>query len=232
MRLGLLRCDEVGGDRLDRYGGYQELFTKLLRNIDAEVVVTDYDVVEGVLPGSPDEQDGWLVSGSRASVYHDDPWIADLLEVIRDFDARRAPTVGICFGHQAVAAALGGEVRHAGGWNIGVRHARVVAPTSATVPVDDGFAIAYCHQDHVVELPATARLTSSTGHCPVASFAVGDHIIGIQGHPEFDTDFARDLYTSRLVRIGDDIVGDALPTLDGGTDRIAVADWMMRVLAG
>ncbi|SUZ89254.1 uncharacterized protein METZ01_LOCUS42108, partial [marine metagenome] len=52
VRLGLLRCDEVGGDRLDRYGGYRELFTQLLNHGDEEVVVTDYDVVDGRLPGA------------------------------------------------------------------------------------------------------------------------------------------------------------------------------------
>lgn len=232
MRIGLLRCDEVGGDRLDRYGGYQKLFTELFHDVDAEVVVTDYYVVGGQLPGAPDEQEGWLVSGARSSALDDDPWIADLFDVIRDLDAARAPVIGVCFGHQAVAQALGGEVRYTGGWNIGVRHAEVVAPSSVTAPVDGGYGITYCHQDQVVDLPARARLTSSTAHCPVASFAVGDHIIGIQGHPEFETDFARDLYTSRLVRIGEEVVADALSTLDGGTDRIAVADWMLRVVSG
>ena len=232
MRLGLLRCDEVGGDRLDRYGGYRELFTQLLNHGDEEVVVTDYDVVDGRLPGAADEQDGWLISGARSSALDDDPWIADLFDVVRDLDAARAPVIGVCFGHQAVAQALGGEVRYTGGWNIGVRHAEVVAPSSVTTPVDGGFGITYCHQDQVVDLPAKARLTSSTAHCPVASFSIGDHIIGIQGHPEFDTDFARDLYTSRLLRIGEEVVADALSTLDDGTDRFAVADWMLRVLSG
>ncbi|MBC8364936.1 MAG: hypothetical protein H8E59_08030 [Actinobacteria bacterium] len=233
MQIGLLRCDEVGGDRLDRYGGYQQLFTELLNHtVDETVVVIDYDVVDGCLPGAPDEQDGWLVSGARSAAFDDDPWIADLLDVIRDLDAARAPLVGVCFGHQAIALALGGEVRYTGAWGVGVRHAELVAPSSATAPLDGGFRIAYSHRDQVVDLPATARLTSSTTHCPVASFAVGNHILGIQGHPEFGTDFARDLYTSRLVNIGDAAAAEALSTLDSGTDRIAVAEWMLRVLAG
>ena len=228
MRLGLLRCDEVGGDRLDRYGGYRELFTQLLNHGDEEVVV----LVEQPAQATISEQDGWLISGARSSALDDDPWVADLFDVVRDLDAARAPVIGVCFGHQAVAQALGGEVRYTGGWNIGVRHAEVVAPSSVMTPVDGGFGITYCHQDQIVDLPARARLTSSTAHCPVASFAVGDHIIGIQGHPEFDTDFARDLYTSRLLRIGEEVVADALSTLDDGTDRFAVADWMLRVLSG
>ncbi|MDP6215525.1 MAG: hypothetical protein QGI41_11425, partial [Acidimicrobiales bacterium] len=100
MRIGLLRCDEVGGDRLERYGGYRELFTELLSRGDDEVVVTDYDVVDGRLPGAADEQDGWLISGARSSALDDDPWIADLFDVVRDLDAARAPVIGVCFGHQ------------------------------------------------------------------------------------------------------------------------------------
>jgi GMP synthase (glutamine-hydrolysing) len=232
VRIGLLRCDEVGGDRLGRYGGYQQLFTELLNHGDTEVVVTDYDLVAGRFPGDPGEQDGWLVTGARAAAFDDDPWIAELLDLIRVLDAAQAPTVGVCFGHQAIALALGGTVRNTGSWGVGVRHAEMVDPSPASAPVDDGFRIAYSHRDQVVDLPATARLTSAAAHCPVASFAIGDHMIGIQGHPEFGTDFARDLYTGRFINIGEEAANDAMATLDDGTDRFAVADWMMRILVG
>jgi GMP synthase-like glutamine amidotransferase len=80
-----------------------------------------YEVVpvkDGVLPASPGEFDGYVITGSPASVNDDSlPWVRQLLEFIRAVHAARQPLVGLCFGHQAVARALGGLVaRNAAGW--------------------------------------------------------------------------------------------------------------------
>ena len=233
MRLGLLRCDEVGGDRESRFGGYLKLFADLFAKVDTGVDITDYDVAGGVLPADPGEQDGWLISGARASVVDDEPWITDLLGVVRELDWTGSPTVGVCFGHQLLALALGGEVRQAdNGWGIGVRRAEFTGPGPWSTPLGGGFAIVYSHMDQVTALPDRGRLVATTGHCPVAAFRVDDHMLGIQGHPEFSIPFADDLYRSRAARFGDERLEEALQTLGNGTDRGEVAAWMLQILGG
>ena len=91
------------------------MFADLFAKVDTGVDITDYDVAGGVLPADPGEQDGWLISGARASVVDDEPWITDLLGVVRELDRTGSPTVGVCFGHQLLALALGGEVLGVGG---------------------------------------------------------------------------------------------------------------------
>ena len=110
MQIGLLRCDEIFEDLRPRYEGYHRLFTDLFGAVRPDVSFVDYPVVDGTLPRSADEQDAWLITGSVRGVYEDEPWIHDLLDLVRDLDAARAPTVGVCFGHQAIAQALGGRV--------------------------------------------------------------------------------------------------------------------------
>ena len=92
MRIGLLRCDEIFEDLRPRYEGYHRLFTDLFGAVRPDVSFVDYPVVEGTLPGSADEQDAWLITGSVRGVYEDEPWIHDLLDLVRDLDAARAPT--------------------------------------------------------------------------------------------------------------------------------------------
>ena len=83
MRIGLLRCDEVGGDRAERFGGYLDLYSDLLGMVEPAVELTGYDVVAGQLPTEPGEQDGWLISGARTAAYDEEPWLTGLLEIGR-----------------------------------------------------------------------------------------------------------------------------------------------------
>ena len=69
---------------------------------------TDFGV-DGEFPASITEQDGWLVSGSRSGAYEDHPWIEPLEDFLRSAYAASVPVVGICFGHQILAQALGDQ---------------------------------------------------------------------------------------------------------------------------
>ncbi|HCV35303.1 MAG TPA: GMP synthase [Acidimicrobiaceae bacterium] len=231
MRIGLLRCDEVGGDRAERFGGYLDLYSDLLGMVEPAVELTGYDVVAGQLPTEPGEQDGWLISGARTAAYDEEPWLTGLLDLVARLYEARAPMVGICFGHQVIAQALGGEVKMAeDGWGIGIHRAEVVGNHSWMIPKRQQFDITYSHSDQVTALPEGATLVAYTNHCPIAAFTVDDHILGIQGHPEFSPDFAADIYRGRSELYRAEVFEDAMRTLNQSTDSTDVAAWILSFL--
>jgi GMP synthase (glutamine-hydrolysing) len=131
------------------------------------------------LPQDPHEADGWLITGSKHGVYEDHPFIAPLEDFIRRVHDADVPLVGICFGHQIVAQALGGRVeKFAGGWSLG-RKAYEVAGAAPIV-------LNAWHQDQVVEAPAGATRLGRNETCANAILAYGDRILTVQAHPEFD----------------------------------------------
>ena len=107
MKLGILKTDAVRPEWVPEFGEYPDMFIGLLRLADPALEFRVYDVEEGVYPEDIDEVDAYLITGSKSSVYDDQPWIATLMEFVRELDRRRKKLVGICFGHQLVAQALG-----------------------------------------------------------------------------------------------------------------------------
>jgi len=244
MRIGLLRCDDIFTDLRPEYGGYHQLFTNLFATADANVTTTADGIVEplefvdvpvylGTFPSAPDDYDAWLITGSARGVYEDEPWIRSLLDLVRDLDAARAPTLGVCFGHQAIAQALGGRVERVDTWGIGNRPARISRRESWMTPGHDEVGIFYCHHDQVLDLPTGSRVVATADHCPVAALAVGDHMLGVQAHPEFDPHYADVLYRGRYTGTHPEaLLDDALSTLDDPLHRIDVATWMLRFIRG
>jgi GMP synthase-like glutamine amidotransferase len=222
MRIGLLLCDHVD----DRYrdvtaGDYDDMFIALLSHgTDDDIEFVSYDVIGGTLPESVRECDGWLITGSRFSAYDDEPWIQELCGFVRDLHAAAAPTVGICFGHQVIAHALGGRVEKAArGWGVGA------------IQVDGALAgrLLFMHQDQVTKLPDAAQLVGSADHCPIAAFSCGS-ILAMQGHPEFTVAYERALLEARELRIGADVTAAGLASLDQPTDEARVARVMLKAL--
>lgn len=224
MRIGILLCDHVDPERVAVAGGdYGQMYRRFVTSIDPDLDVSVFDVVNGQVPDSTSECDGWIITGSRFSAYDDEPWIADLLAFIRQLDEQQSKTVGICFGHQAVALALGGEVEPAG-WKVGVQTMTVVPqPWAPGGPV----RLHAMHQDVVTRLPPSAVSIADGTTATIPAFTIGDHILTVQDHPEYDEHYERALIESRRDRIGDDLTDAALRSLGGSTDGAIVAAWIV-----
>jgi GMP synthase-like glutamine amidotransferase len=221
LRAGLLVVGHVDERSVHIAGDYPELFTALLAPHEIDVV--PYAVDRGELPASLAECDGWLCSPSRSSVYDDSAWIAGVEGTLRAIVADDVPFVGICFGHQLLAQALGGRVeRAAGGWGVGVQEYELLEP----MPAGDGHrtcALIASHQDQVVDVPSELRVTARSDYCPVAGLAAGDRVWTVQGHPEFVPALADHLLGLRVELIGAERVATARASLTRPTDGDAVA---------
>ena len=227
MNIGLLGCDDVPA-RLRHVGGtYREMFEKLLKPEMPQATFTWFDVIKGELPGSTDACDAYICTGSRYSVYEDRDWIHRLKDYIRQLRESRKPFIGICFGHQMLAQALGGEVTPAAsGWGVGIHEMRVTKPESWMQPQQDDCKLQYMHGDQVERLPPESIVLAAAPHCPVAMFRVGDTMLGIEGHPEFPAEYVEALLRERKERIGVARTEAALASLEQTVDDAVVARWM------
>jgi GMP synthase-like glutamine amidotransferase len=173
--------------------------------------------------------DVYLITGSRRSVYEDLPWIHALEDFVRRLHAARHPLIGICFGHQLIARALGGVVGKAAvGWGVGSQRYEVVAPRPWMVPPCPGFALLASHQDQVETLPPGAQRFAGSSFCPNAGFTIDDYFIALQAHPEFREPYSRDLLHKRRERLGEPVFEAGLASLGGRIDAPLIARWLLQ----
>lgn len=229
MRIGFLVCHHVEERYRPIVEDYASMIEEMLDAHPFELIV--YDAVGGELPQDPGECDGYLISGSAASVYESQQWIRDLRSFVFTVVEHEVPIVGICFGHQVLASALGGVVeRSERGWGGGVHSMQVRQRRTWMAPTLDEIALIMAHQDQVVALPDGAKVLGSSAHCPNFLVEFTPKAIGIQGHPEFPAPFAALFYEDRRDQIGES-VDRALASLDTPTDSGVVADWIYNLLA-
>jgi len=232
VRVALLECDHTDPELRGIDGDYADMFTTLLARHAPTLELTRFDLIGGDALPRLDAFDAYLVTGSRLDAVAGDEWIQELAAFLRLAHRERTPTVGICFGHQLIAHALGGRVeRAAAGWGVGVRDAWVT-PSAAREPgVPDRFRLLHSHQDQVLELPPGGEVAASSAHAPIAALRVGS-LLGFQGHPEFTPRYAEALMVSRSDRIDAEVITDARQTMSTPTDHGPVARWIADHLAG
>lgn len=156
------------------------------REMNAELV--EFAVSSGQFPQSINF-DGIVVTGSGASVYWDEEWIPTLLDVLEASVEDGIPHLGICFGHQALAAALGGSVEDMGEYELGYRDVRRVGDSQLLEGIQAPFRVFTSHSDVVTELPPGATQIAKNDY-GVHGFEM-DNVFTLQSHPEYDLETAR-----------------------------------------
>ncbi|MFN3581066.1 MAG: type 1 glutamine amidotransferase [Pseudomonas sp.] len=198
MKIGLLQCDDVREDLQPAHGNYPQMFTELLLEQVPEAQIRVYRCQDGELPEELHECAGYLTTGSKFGVNDGLPWIDDLQDFMLALWEARVPLVGICFGHQLMARALGGEViKSPKGWGVGMSFNQVLERKPWMQPWQDKLDLVVSHQDQVVRLPPQAEILASSEFCPYYLLQYGEHFMSVQGHPEFRKTYSRDLMTAR-----------------------------------
>ncbi|MGX0901971.1 GMP synthase-like glutamine amidotransferase [Roseovarius sp. MBR-79] len=221
MKIGILKTGHAPDIVLGELGDYDAMFARLLDGQGFEFA--PFNVVDGEFPAGPHAADGWLITGSKHGAYEDHPWIAPLETLIREIRDAGRPLVGVCFGHQIIAQALGGSVvKHAGGWRVGATEYEI-----------DGTPLTLnaWHQDQVVTVPPGAEVVGRAEGCEVAALRYGDRIFTVQPHPEFGATMMDRLIEHRAIGVVPDPLRDhARGLLDTPTDSAAMAEIIAAVL--
>ncbi len=176
MHIGILQCGHF--PTADGYPeqAYGDLYARLLAG--RGLTFTTWSVVDMEFPGDVRDAEGWLVTGSKHGAYEDHPFIPPLETFVREAYAQDIPLVGICFGHQMIAQALGGKVeKFEGGWSLGRQTYQIEGKD---------VALNAWHQDQVTRIPDEARTIGSSDFCEHAALAYKGRAFSVQGHPEFE----------------------------------------------
>ena len=233
MKITLLEAGRAPGPLQERYPRYPEMFAALLSGIDETLTFETVALVDGALPPDPTRCDAVLITGSPAGVYDVTPWMAPLSSFVRAASAAKTPLIGVCFGHQIIADALGGEVRKSPkGWGVGRHTYDILAREPWMAHAGPTFSLGASHQDQVITPPKSARTLARSTHTDHAML-VYDHapIISLQGHPEFTDGFLAALYGARRGKtLSDDLADQAIESLRAPDDNALVGEWMVRFL--
>ena len=213
---------------------YPEMFERLLAPKLPNWSYDSVALMDGERLPDPARLDAILITGSPAGVYDETPWMSPLMDFIRWAADARTPQIGICFGHQAIAHALGAKVAKSDkGWGIGRHVYDVVKPQSwmRAAPVET-FSLGVSHQDQVLTLPPGAELVGRSDFCEFAALAYPQaRAISFQGHPEYSAGFSCALYNVRKgTKLPVEMVDAAEVSLRTPVDNDRVGDWMAHFL--
>ena len=239
MRIGVLQAGLVAGELVAGWGEYDRFFAALLGRTGEPFDVRGWRVVEGEFPDGPDAADGWIISGSKHGVYEDHAFIPPLKDFIREAAAARTPMIGVCFGHQIMAEALGGRAeKSAKGWGLGLHEYETIRRPGWMATAPERLRLPAVHQDQVTIAPPEATRLAASPFCENAILAYGDPerpwAISIQPHPEFTADFTRELLALRRgASFPEALTDDALAGMDASAthDGKWAADWFRDFLS-
>jgi len=234
IKLGILQVNhdkstEVGDAFPDDAHRFRDLFDCQEERYRYRVYMT----IGGEIPQDINEQDAFMITGSPLSVLDKHVFTDGLMEFIRQCDAAKKPLFGACFGHQAIALALGGSVeRTPTGYNVGIENTQFHTKRPWMNPFHKELAMHVFHQDRVTRLPDGCDLLGSSTNCEIASFAKDSHLFTTQAHPEFNHSFMRCVLKYTESELQPEVSSAAYASLDNQSEGEVFAKWCTRFFKG
>ncbi len=224
MKIGLIICDHLRTELAEKYGSYQTMFHQVLSDaanaISIEIEIVDYWAIDNQFPKTTNECDVYLVTGSQFSVNDTFDWVLQLKSLVKNLYLECKPLLGICYGHQMIAAALDGEVKVSDkGWGIGVTEVKIVSDQTRYQQLNGHLKLRVSHKEQIVKLPSNTQRLASNQFCENFMIQTGNCFLGIQGHPEFSRAYAKDLILCRESIIPPSTVKAGIQSLEQAVDN-------------
>ena len=223
MKLTIVQTGAVPAHLQQQFQDYPMMFRQMFETTGAGLSFEDVNAQSAGLP-DPAKLESIVITGSPAGVYEDHAWLAPLRGFIRRAYDAGTPMLGVCFGHQIMADALGGVVQKSEkGWGLGRHTYRVMSRPSFMQDAPETLSVACSHQDQVIEKPASAEVILASDFTPNAGlFYRNGRAMSVQPHPEFEDDYASALVDLRRGRAPDAVIDTALGSMSTRSDTQAL----------
>ena len=226
INLGILQVNHDKSEDIgDKFPDDAHRFRNLFDDLETRFKYKVYMTIGDELPKDINEQDAYLITGSPLSVRDDHSFSKKLYEFIRNCDQNKKPLIGSCFGHQAIAVALGGIVSKSSiKWNVGIEKTKFENFMPWMKPKNN-LSLYVFHEDQVSVMPDDCKLLGSTQNCPISSFSKGNHIFTTQSHPEFDYTFMKTIVEKYKDILGIKIFDQATKSLSNHVNGNTFSLW-------
>jgi len=187
--VGLLLCGDVHLALQPEFGSYAKCLINEFQLQGKQVTIKTWQVWQNEIPDSIMEADVYVVSGSSASVFDNEPWIKRLSDFICRAHSKNRRLLGICFGHQMIHHALGGKVERAPvGWGLGIYPIKLYHKITGLSQYDS-ISLFAMHRDQVIVPADGFDLLGGNEFCPYYLLSQANGVFTLQGHPEFTRRF-------------------------------------------
>ncbi len=233
VSIHVLLCDTFPGLLPPEIPSYVSMFKQLFRSVVPEANFQVFRAMDRDLPATIEQNVLYLITGCNRSVYEQEPWILALLDWIRKAAAAKAFLVGICFGHQAIAQALGGKVeKYAGGWGVGIRASEILDSNLRRFFPSPQMHLLYNHHDQVSSLPTGAVVLASSSFCRYEAIRIGQNIFSFQGHPEYTPFYELHLLHNHAEQEATEVKERAMQTIrEKQHEGLAVARFLLQAFS-